>query len=193
MKAQKKKPQFSAFTTINPRLSNVLYNEVQITAGFDPNKTLLSKRPSFKTFRAIWDTGATSSVITEKVVDQCSLKPTGMTLVRHAYGEELAEVYHVNIGLPNNVAFSNIRVTKGIVAGADALIGMDIINHGDFAVTNAEGQTVFSFRIPSIQRIDFVKAANAGNPDKQSTTKVGRNDPCPCGSGKKYKNCCGQA
>ncbi len=24
-----------------------------------------------------------------------------------------------------------------------------------------------------------------------STTKVGRNDPCPCGSGKKYKKCCG--
>ena len=23
-------------------------------------------------------------------------------------------------------------------------------------------------------------------------TKVGRNDPCPCGSGKKYKNCCGR-
>lgn len=23
-------------------------------------------------------------------------------------------------------------------------------------------------------------------------TKVGRNDPCPCGSGKKYKNCHGQ-
>ena len=24
------------------------------------------------------------------------------------------------------------------------------------------------------------------------TEKVGRNDPCPCGSGKKYKNCCMQ-
>ena len=23
--------------------------------------------------------------------------------------------------------------------------------------------------------------------------KVGRNDPCPCGSGKKYKNCCGKS
>jgi preprotein translocase subunit SecA len=23
--------------------------------------------------------------------------------------------------------------------------------------------------------------------------KVGRNDPCPCGSGKKFKNCCGKA
>ena len=32
---------------------------------------------------------------------------------------------------------------------------------------------------------------------KSSTTivkgkKVGRNDPCPCGSGKKYKHCCGR-
>jgi preprotein translocase subunit SecA len=24
------------------------------------------------------------------------------------------------------------------------------------------------------------------------STKVGRNDPCPCGSGKKYKKCCGR-
>ncbi|WP_413466092.1 SEC-C metal-binding domain-containing protein [Niallia circulans] len=23
-------------------------------------------------------------------------------------------------------------------------------------------------------------------------TKVGRNDPCPCGSGEKYKKCCGK-
>ncbi|MCI9365851.1 MAG: hypothetical protein HFJ54_04585 [Clostridia bacterium] len=22
--------------------------------------------------------------------------------------------------------------------------------------------------------------------------RFGRNDPCPCGSGKKYKNCCGR-
>ena len=26
----------------------------------------------------------------------------------------------------------------------------------------------------------------------RSTPKVGRNDPCPCGSGKKYKQCCGR-
>ncbi len=29
-------------------------------------------------------------------------------------------------------------------------------------------------------------------PAKRSATKVGRNDPCPCGSGKKYKKCCGR-
>ena len=26
----------------------------------------------------------------------------------------------------------------------------------------------------------------------KNTEKIGRNDPCPCGSGKKYKNCCGR-
>jgi len=28
-------------------------------------------------------------------------------------------------------------------------------------------------------------------PKRRTTPKVGRNDPCPCGSGKKYKKCCG--
>lgn len=27
---------------------------------------------------------------------------------------------------------------------------------------------------------------------KSNDSKVGRNDPCPCGSGKKFKKCCGQ-
>ncbi len=29
-------------------------------------------------------------------------------------------------------------------------------------------------------------------PMKSTQSKVGRNDPCPCGSGKKYKQCCGK-
>lgn len=29
-------------------------------------------------------------------------------------------------------------------------------------------------------------------PTQKSNAKVGRNDPCPCGSGKKYKHCCGK-
>jgi preprotein translocase subunit SecA len=27
---------------------------------------------------------------------------------------------------------------------------------------------------------------------KKVSDKIGRNDPCPCGSGKKYKQCCGR-
>ena len=29
-------------------------------------------------------------------------------------------------------------------------------------------------------------------PQRRSMPKIGRNDPCPCSSGKKFKKCCGQ-
>ncbi|MGD9506169.1 MAG: preprotein translocase subunit SecA [Syntrophobacteraceae bacterium] len=34
--------------------------------------------------------------------------------------------------------------------------------------------------------------SEAPRPNVRKETKVGRNDPCPCGSGKKYKKCCGK-
>ena len=34
-------------------------------------------------------------------------------------------------------------------------------------------------------------AESAAEPVVSSSGRVGRNDPCPCGSGKKYKKCCG--
>jgi preprotein translocase subunit SecA len=37
----------------------------------------------------------------------------------------------------------------------------------------------------------FDQAMKAAAPVKRDEPKVGRNDPCPCGSGKKYKKCCG--
>lgn len=40
---------------------------------------------------------------------------------------------------------------------------------------------------------DEVSAAESKKkPVTSDGQKVGRNDPCPCGSGKKYKNCCGK-
>ena len=45
-----------------------------------------------------------------------------------------------------------------------------------------------------VARVTGVGANGASKPSTQpvkKTTKVGRNDPCPCGSGKKYKKCCG--
>jgi uncharacterized protein len=34
------------------------------------------------------------------------------------------------------------------------------------------------------------RRAPQATPTRRATPKVGRNDPCPCGSGKKYKHCC---
>jgi preprotein translocase subunit SecA len=45
------------------------------------------------------------------------------------------------------------------------------------------------------QRQDYILSRGEDTPPAQSAkregNKVGRNDPCPCGSGKKYKKCCG--
>ncbi|MDR1795927.1 MAG: preprotein translocase subunit SecA [Clostridiales Family XIII bacterium] len=41
---------------------------------------------------------------------------------------------------------------------------------------------------------DTPKANDTGRQEtvRRTSAKIGRNDPCPCGSGKKYKNCCGK-
>ena len=52
----------------------------------------------------------------------------------------------------------------------------------------------------NMQREEVIKptATYSGKEDENTkkrqavSTKVGRNEPCPCGSGKKYKNCCGK-
>ena len=67
------------------------------------------------------------------------------------------ETFLVNIGLPNNVVVHTVTVTRGKLPGFDALIGMNIITLGDFAVTNRGGKTMFSFRFPSISAIDFME------------------------------------
>ena len=39
--------------------------------------------------------------------------------------------------------------------------------------------------------VDFLLRALAGKPSApRVATRIGRNDPCPCGSGKKFKKCC---
>ncbi len=51
---------------------------------------------------------------------------------------------------------------------------------------------IFLFKV-RIERQEPPKPAPATvMPKNVNLKKVGRNDPCPCGSGKKYKNCCGK-
>jgi preprotein translocase subunit SecA len=51
-------------------------------------------------------------------------------------------------------------------------------------------------RIEEKQRQNYTMSRGEDTPAaatvKRVAAKVGRNDPCPCGSGKKYKKCCGQ-
>lgn len=154
--------------------------------------------PPVREYEAIWDTGAEVSSISPRIVRDLNLKPVSMVKNFTAAGEIMAYVYVVNIQLPMGLEFVQLPVTCNDLGDVDMLIGMDVISKGDFAVTNAGGATTFSFRIPSQNTIDYVAEENeaklkVSNKSNVGTLKkVGRNDPCPCGSGKKYKHCHGK-
>ncbi|MBP7249870.1 MAG: preprotein translocase subunit SecA [Selenomonas sp.] len=61
-------------------------------------------------------------------------------------------------------------------------------------IAKQRGQLQDHLRSAQASHGDEVSAAEARKkaPVTADGEKVGRNDPCPCGSGKKYKNCCGK-
>lgn len=125
--------------------------------------------------QALWDTGATGCVITEPIATQCGLTPIGVLQVFGVHGAEMVNAYLVNLHLPNDVVFENLRVTEGVLGDdIDVLIGMDVITRGDFAVTNKDGLTVFTFRIPSIARYDYVKEHEASERRRQRRARQRR-------------------
>lgn len=187
------------FTAKTKGISRVILSDVFISQSFDPANTTIT--PPHNQYTGIWDTGATNSVITQKVVDDCHLKPIGMARVNHCNGVSNVEVFFINMMLPNKIGIVNLRVTKGILLGEnDVLIGMDVISKGDFCISNFNNNTWFTFRIPSSGSIDFkddYKNSKITSPvptkiSLPSNTTIGRRAPCPCGSGKRYKNCCGK-
>ena len=74
----------------------------------------------------------------------------------------------------------------------------------DEMVANIELDTIkMLFRVTVKSKVERVQTMNPtaeghGGDEprpkgqRRAEKKVGRNDPCPCGSGKKYKNCCGR-
>jgi hypothetical protein len=117
--------------------------------------------------KALWDTGATNSVITKSVVERLLLIPTGRTIVRGINSEAEVNTYIVDIRLPNRVIINDVKVTECELnsPGIDLLIGMNIIQLGDLAISNGKGYTIFSFAIPSFSNpVDLLDKAKAVNP-----------------------------
>ena len=167
-----------SFTTISEGIALQLANDASIGIAFDPNSQ--KKLPVLHKFKAIWDTGATGSVITEKVVKEVELQQVGLVNVQTPNGVCQQGTYYVSLWLPGKVAFSELKVTCGDLGdGVDILIGMDVMNKGDFSVSNFNGITTFSFRVPSKELIDF-------------TGKLKPDSKCICGSGKLFKDCHGK-
>jgi len=120
----------------------------------------------------IWDTGATGSAITELFAKKLKLPAIGKKKVSGLGGTIDKNRYLVDLILPNNVRIPDLSVTEidnpvddngNKTEPFGMLIGMDIISRGDFSVTNCEGKTVMSFRIPSMVRTDYVDEWNRRN------------------------------
>lgn len=142
-------PPQGALTTRHNGRARELHSPVSIVAVGEKQ---------LKNFDGLWDTGATNTVITQKVVDDLNLKPIGMTQAFTPQGSHNTPTYLVDLVFRDSkIKFSSIRVTLGQLSNCEVLIGMDIIGYGDFAVTNNNGLTVVSFRAPSSHEIDYVK------------------------------------
>lgn len=147
---------YLSFTAKREGLVNFLGTTARIGEAIESPQNI-PQSPKIE-YKAIWDTGATNTVITKKIVEECDLKQVSMANVQTVGGERYCPVYFVSVYLPNKVVIAQVKVTEGEIFGeADILIGMDIMNLGDYAVTNKDGKTVFTFRMPSMEVIDFVK------------------------------------
>lgn len=189
---------FLACTIKHNGIVDRIVTTVKLFQAFDPKNPPVPAYP-FHEVNALWDTGATKSVITDATALALNLTPVGTAMVGHAGGISPSNTYLVNFLLPNNVGIPGVLVTKchDTAGNFGAIIGMDIISKGDFAITNVGNKTCMSFRYPSVNTIDYVEEAqilkaNANINRNAMRRKVGRNDPCPCGSGKKYKKCHGK-
>jgi preprotein translocase subunit SecA len=63
-----------------------------------------------------------------------------------------------------------------------------------FRIQIEEPKKIDHLRQPKEQKLEFSGAQGPAKPKpvQRKTQKIGRNAPCPCGSGKKYKKCCGR-
>ena len=116
------------------------------------------------------------TAISPRVVQQLGLKPISFVTVH--YGNESADspVYKVDVLLPNRVVVGNVNASQAKnIQGADVLIGMDVITTGDFAVTNANGITCFSFRFPSaLDHTDYAAEADKIRKQRENRDKTRR-------------------
>ncbi len=146
-------PYTQTYTKPAPCISTMCKISEPFDSDFD-----MGSHPPYMELNAIWDTGAMRSTISTHIARQLNLKPIGQTRVCHADGESLCNYYIVNLLLPNKIEIKMLMVNDGRLTDTDLLIGMDVISLCDFAITNLDMQTKFSFQVPSTLDIDFEKS-----------------------------------
>ena len=146
--------KIGAFTIDYAHKTNRLESDVVVFDGDQKPSNVRQEKKG----RALWDTGATLSCISERIADELQLKPLQVIKVYTATGDVLANTYFVGLVLPNYFMTSVVAAgVPDMSDDVDIVMGMDVISKGDFSVTNVNKKTTFSFRIPSVKRIDYMQ------------------------------------
>lgn len=135
-----------------------LANEIVTEAYIFPAFTKGTLPPlKYFTHYAAWDTGSEQTIISPELAEALQLTSIGREPIGGIGGCQEADVYRVAIGLPNGHVLYNLKVCCLPIEHYELLLGMDIIKKCDFAITNQDGRTTFSFQTPSSTTIDFKK------------------------------------
>ena len=125
---------FRSFSTTFDKTTFEIRTECHICQAFDPSTTSPEDRPLIVTCSAVWDTGANKTCISIAKAKELGLIPCGTEKMGHAAGVCYVDKYMINIMLPNHVGIQSLVALGCNLGNTDVLIGMDIINQGDFAI-----------------------------------------------------------
>jgi hypothetical protein len=112
--------------------------------------------------QALWDTGAIISAITPPIAEMMGFAAVDNITMVGANSTSRVDTTIVSIEFPNGLRIQDCPVVIcTLVPDADMIIGMDVITQGDFAISNGEAQTTFSFAVPPFhKKIDFSTQAD---------------------------------
>lgn len=109
-------------------------------------------------FLALIDTGATTSSISEWIGTTLDLpKEQDVAYTTFAESQRICPIVKATLRLSTDLSFENEKfvLVKSDSPSYDIIIGMNFLNRGDFAISNFDGHTTFTFRTPSTEEIKF--------------------------------------
>ena len=102
--------------------------------------------PLFR-IKALWDTGAMTSCISDKMARKIGLKPIDNGIGVTPAGQIEIQYYFVDIYLSRDIVIPNIKVAGFPLEkhDTDFLIGMDVIKKGNLCIKSTDGKTTIIF------------------------------------------------
>jgi len=141
----------------NPELKHV-YFDIQIKVKYPPKEIddTTVEVTSYQKVNAMVDTGSTICAISKQLVKSMKLKPYGEKKFTYAKGSDESPYYVFDVVFPKGKLFEDIEAVEIDDSDCDFLIGMNILQQGDMAISWKNEKMVFSFRVPPADKyIDF--------------------------------------